>query len=101
MNVIKTPKQVEKMRISGALLARCLDMLTTCAKPGRSGKELDEIAEEFIRDHNAVPAFKNYGDPRNPVPGSICFSRNSIVVHGIPTAEEVILEGDLMSLVAA
>lgn len=96
--VIKTPEQVEKMRISGALLARCLDMLTACAKPGRSGKELDEIAEEFIRDHNAIPAFKNYGHENNPFPGSICFSRNSVVVHGIPTAEDIIQEGDVITI---
>jgi len=98
MSVIKTPEQVEKMRISGALLARCLDMLTTCSQPGRSGKELDEIAEEFIRDHNAIPAFKNYGDPRHPFPNSICFSRNSVVVHGVPTEEEIIQEGDMISI---
>ena len=98
MNVVKTPEQVEKMRISAALLARCLDMLVTCAKPGRSGKDLDEIAEEFIRDHNAVPAFKGYGHANNPFPGSICFSRNSVVVHGIPTEQDVIQEGDLVTI---
>jgi len=98
MSVIKTPEQVEKMRISGALLARCLDMLVLCAKPGRSAKSIDEIAEEFIRDHNAIPAFKNYGHPRNPFPSSICFSRNSAVVHGIPREEDIIQEGDLITI---
>ncbi len=97
MTVIKTPDQVEKMRISGALLARCLDMLVLCAKPGCSGKKLDEIAEEFIRDHNAIPAFKNYGNPDMPFPASICFSRNSVVVHGIP-GEDVIEEGDVVTI---
>ncbi len=98
MTVIKTPEQVEKMRISGALLARCLDMLVACAKPGKSGKELDEIAEEFIRDHNAIPAFKNYGSPHRPFPASICFSRNSVVVHGIPREDDIIQEGDLITI---
>ncbi len=97
MTVIKTPEQVEKMRISGALLARCLDMLVLCAKPGCSGKKLDEIAEEFIRDHNAIPAFKNYGNPNSPFPASICFSRNSVVVHGIP-GEDVIEKGDVVTI---
>ncbi len=97
MPVIKTSEQVDKMRVSGALLARCLDMLVTCAKPGRSGKELDTIAEQFIRDHNGIPAFKNYGNPNNPFPGSICFSRNSVVVHGIPS-DDVIQEGDLITI---
>jgi methionyl aminopeptidase len=98
MNVIKTPEQVEKMRISGALLARCLDMLVSCAKPGHSGKELDAIAEEFIRDHNGIPAFKNYGQPDNPFPATICFSRNSVVVHGIPTETDIIEEGDVVTI---
>ena len=96
MSIVKTPEQVEKMRISGALLARCLDMLVACAKPGRSGKELDTIAEEFIRDHNAIPAFKNYGNP--PFPSSLCFSRNEVVVHGVPTEDNIIEEGDIISI---
>jgi methionyl aminopeptidase len=56
MATIKTPEQVEKMRTAGALLARCLDMLVIYAQPGLSSKELDTIAEEFMRDHNAIPA---------------------------------------------
>jgi methionyl aminopeptidase len=98
MSVIKTPEQVELMRISGALLARCLDMLVMCAKPGKSGKELDTIAEQFIRDHGGVPAFKNYGNPKHPFPGSICFSRNSVVVHGIPAEDDIIQEGDVVTI---
>jgi len=98
MALVKTPEQVEKMRISGALLARCLDMLVTYAKPGRSGKELDTIAEEFIRDHNAIPAFKNYGPEGRKFPASLCFSRNEVVVHGIPTEDNIIEEGDIITI---
>jgi methionyl aminopeptidase len=98
MPVVKTREQVEKMRISGALLARCLDMLIIYAQPGISSKELDTIAEEFIRDHNAIPAFKNYGNPKHPFPASICFSSNSVVVHGIPKEEHIIQEGDLITI---
>lgn len=96
--VVKTPEQVEKMRVAGALLARCLDMLVMCSKPGKSGKDIDAVAEEFICDHGAVPAFKNYGNPKNPFPSSICFSRNSVVVHGVPTEDAVIQEGDLITI---
>lgn len=96
--VIKNPEQVEQMRISAALLARCLDMLVTCANPGRTGKQLDEIAEEFIRDHGAIPAFKNYGNPKNPFPATICFSRNNIVVHGVPREDDVVKEGDIITI---
>ena len=98
MPVIKTPEQVEKMRVSGALLARCLDMLVTYAQPGLPSKELDTIADEFIRDHDAIPAFKNYGNPKHPVPASICFSRNEVVVHGIPRGNTIIQEGDLITI---
>ena len=100
MSVIKTPEQIEKMRNSGALLARCLDMLVMNSKPGISGKKLDALAEEFIRDHHAVPAFKNYGIyPDMPsFPGSICFSRNHVVVHGIPHEQDVVEDGDIITI---
>ncbi len=98
MPVIKNPEQVEKMRLSGALLAQCLNLVVSSAMPGCSGKKLDEIAEEFIRDHNAIPAFKNYGSPSSPFPASICFSRNSVVVHGIPREDDIIEEGDIITI---
>ena len=99
MALVKTPEQVEKLRSAGALLARCLDMLVMNAKPGVSGKQLDSLAEEFIKDHHATPAFKGYSirDDMPKFPGSICFSRNHVVVHGIPT-EEVIEEGDIITI---
>lgn len=99
MKLVKTPEQVEKLRTSGALLSRCLDILVTNAKPGVSGKTLDNLAETFIRDHHAIPAFKGYSiRPDMPkFPASICFSRNHVVVHGIPT-EEVIEEGDIITI---
>lgn len=87
------------MRISAALLSRCLDMLVACSKPGKTGAEVDAIAEEFIRDHGAIPAFKNYqGGGISPFPASICFSRNSVLVHGVPTEETVIQEGDVITI---
>jgi methionyl aminopeptidase len=98
--LVKTPEQVEKLRNSGALLARCLDMLVTNAKPGVSGKHLDSLAEEFIRDHHAIPAFKDYAirDDMPSFPGSICFSRNHVVVHGIPREDDIIEEGDIITI---
>ncbi len=98
MTVIKTPEQVEKMKTSGSLLSKCLNMLVSSAKPGLSGQDLDKMAEEFILDHNAIPAFKNYGSPTSPFPASICFSRNSTVVHGIPRTNDVIKEGDVITI---
>ena len=100
MALVKTPEQVEKLRNAGALLARCLDMLVINAKPGVSGKHLDSLAEEFIRDHQAIPAFKDYRirDDIPGFPGSICFSRNHVVVHGIPREDELIEEGDIITI---
>lgn len=100
MSVVKTPEQVEKMRVAGALLARCLDMLVKETVPGKSGKEIDTLAETFIRDNGAIPAFKNYGEgfAGAPFPGSICFSRNSVLVHGIPREEDIVKEGDVVTV---
>jgi len=98
--VVKTSEQIEKMRISGKILAHCLDMLVDEAIPGTKGTHLDQLAETFIRDHGAVPAFKNYGPNKGlpSFPASICFSRNHVLVHGVPREEEVIQEGDLISI---
>ena len=97
MGVVKAPEEIEKMRISGGLLARCLDMVVVCAKVGCSAKQLDVIADEFIRDHGAVPTFKNYGTDLK-FPSSLCFSRNSTVVHGVPRETEIIEEGDIITV---
>jgi len=88
------------MRLAGALLARCLDLLRMAAVPGRSSLEIDSIAEEFIKDHGAIPMFKNYklSEEIPPYPGSICFSRNQILVHGVPTKENIVEEGDVITI---
>jgi len=98
--VVKTSEEIEKMRVSGRVLARCLDMLVDEAIPGTKSTHLDQLAETFIRDHNGVPAFKNYGSKKGipPFPASICFSRNHVLVHGVPSDDEVIQEGDLISI---
>lgn len=100
MTVVKNYEQIERMRISGALLSECLDMLKEAAVPGVSGLILDQLAEEFIRDHGAKPAFKGYASmPEVPgFPGSICFSRNHVLVHGIPRADDFITEGDIITI---
>ncbi|WP_280342172.1 type I methionyl aminopeptidase [Nocardia neocaledoniensis] len=74
---------------AGALVA-----VRAAAKPGVSTLELDEVAEQTIRDAGAVPSFKGY----HGFPGSICSSVNDRVVHGIPSAQEILTEGDLVSI---
>src|SRR3990172_67561 len=100
MAVVKTPEEVEQVRIAAALLSRCLDMLVSASIPGRTALEVDAIAEEFIRDHGPIPAFKTYGKGLAPeaFPASICFSQNKVLVHGIPASNAFIQEGDLITV---
>jgi methionyl aminopeptidase len=68
-------------------------------KPGVTTLQLDKIAEEFIRDHGAVPTFKNFPNPYGgPFPASICTSVNDVVVHGIPSEDTVLKDGDIISI---
>jgi methionyl aminopeptidase len=89
----KTSEEIELIRESSLLVARALAEVAKLVQPGVSGLQLDKVAEEFIRDHNAVPAFKGYGG----FPNSLCISPNEQVVHGIPVATPF-AEGDIISV---
>lgn len=91
---VKSDGEIEAMRAAGAVVARTLRLLECHAKVGVSTAELDELAEQLIRDAGAVPSFKGY----HGFPASICSSVNQQVVHGIPSREQVLLDGDLLSL---
>jgi methionyl aminopeptidase len=91
--VRKSPEEIERMAASGAILARCLQMLRAKARPGVTTAELDEAGERFIRSQDAEPAFKGY----RGFPGSICASPNSMIVHGIPGAYKL-QRGDILSI---
>lgn len=93
MIVKKSPEEIEAMARSGAILARCLQMLRSKARPGVSTLDLDDAAERFIRSQNAEPAFKGY----RGFPGSICASPNSMIVHGIPGTYKL-QRGDILSI---
>lgn len=82
------------MRAAGLVVARTLAAVAESAKPGVSTGELDELAEATIRDAGAVPSFKGY----HGFPASICASVNEQVVHGIPAKNQVLGEGDLLSV---
>ncbi len=93
--IIKTPEEIEVMRHSGIVLTKTLDLLAKSIRIGISTKELDDIAEEFIRSHEGcTPGFKGY----NGFPGSLCASINEEVVHGIPSPERVLKDGDIIGL---
>lgn len=91
---LKSPGEVEAMRAAGAVVARTLRLLEQHARASVSTAELDELAEQSIRDAGAVPSFKGYYG----FPASICSSVNHHVVHGIPSREQVLADGDLVSL---
>ena len=80
MIVYKSPNEIKKIRAAGAIVHQTLRTLFENLKPGMTTLELDRIAEEFIRSHDAAPSFKGY----NGFPGSICVSIDNEVVHGIP-----------------
>ncbi|HSK61368.1 MAG TPA: type I methionyl aminopeptidase, partial [Actinomycetospora sp.] len=91
---MKTPGQVEAMRAAGLVVAAALVAVTEAARPGVSTADLDGIADGVIREARAVPSFLGYqGFPR-----SICASVNEQVVHGIPAPEQVLGDGDLVSV---
>jgi methionyl aminopeptidase len=89
----KSPQEIEAMARAGAVVAEALALLGEQARPGTTTKELDELAEEFIRSEGGLPTFKGY----RGFPGSICTSPNSMVVHGIPGPYRL-AEGDVVSI---
>jgi len=89
----KTQEEVEFIRESSLLVAKTLAEVARHIKPGIKTLDLDRIAETFIRDHQALPAFKDY----NGFPNALCISVNSQVVHGIPGAYEL-KDGDVVSV---
>ena len=92
---LKSTREIEIMARGGKILADTLQLLKSRVRPGVSTKELDAVADEFIRSHaGATAAFKGlYG-----FPASVCISVNDEIVHGIPTAKRVLHEGDIVSL---
>ncbi|GGE84298.1 type I methionyl aminopeptidase [Priestia taiwanensis] len=93
MIICKTPREIEIMREAGKIVALTHQELKKHIVPGISTRELDAIAEKFIRSQGATPSFKGY----NGFTGSICASVNEELVHGIP-GKRVLKEGDIISI---
>lgn len=89
----KTEEEIELLRESSLLVGKTLAEVAKQIRPGIETIVLDEIAEEFIRDHGALPGFKGY----NGFPFTLCISRNEQVVHGFP-GKKPLLEGDIVSI---
>jgi methionyl aminopeptidase len=91
---IKSDREIELMRESGHLLARVQNGLADMVKAGMSTYEINEIGEKLIRDLGCIPSFLNY----EGYPASICVSVNEEIVHGIPSEDKFIKDGDIVSL---
>ncbi|WP_029068714.1 type I methionyl aminopeptidase [Jonesia quinghaiensis] len=96
---IKTPQEIEKMRVVGKVVATALEAMQQAAAPGVTLKELDAVGAKVLADNGATSPFLNYHPDwaPTPFPGSICASVNDVVVHGIPN-DYVIADGDVVSI---
>jgi methionyl aminopeptidase len=89
----KSPAEIEKMARAGAVVRGCLELMARELRPGITTRELDRLAEKYIRANGGVPTFKGY----RGFPGSICASPNDMVVHGIP-GKVRLSEGDILGV---
>lgn len=94
MIYLKTDEEIELMRAANQLVGKTLAEIAKHIAPGVNTLQLDKIAEEFIRDNGAVPAFLGY----NGFPNTITTSVNEQVVHSIPSAKAILKEGDIVSV---
>jgi methionyl aminopeptidase len=98
--VYKSPEEIAKMRRAGRIVAGTIDRVLAAVRVGVTTAELDAVAEAYILEHGALPSFKGYGGGggRVPFPAVICTSLNEEIVHGIPSGQRVVAEGDLLKL---
>ncbi|HRN49226.1 MAG TPA: M24 family metallopeptidase, partial [Niabella sp.] len=97
MIYIKNDEQIELMRKSALLVSRTLAEVAKILKPGMTTLYVDNVIDEFIKDHQGIPSFKGYGPVSNPYPFASCISVNDVVVHGFPNKKEL-KEGDIVSI---
>ena len=96
---VKTPEEVEGMRVAGRLAAEVLDFVAPHVKPGVSTVRLDQLCHEYmVREQGTIPAPLNYAPPgHSPYPKSICTSVNHQVCHGVP-GDKVLRHGDIVNI---
>jgi len=94
MIILKSADELKAMQRAGKVVAQAHALVRELVRPGATTWDLDRAVEEFILKQNAIPAFKGY----QGYPASICTSVNEVVVHGIPSQEEVLEEGSIISV---
>lgn len=92
--IIKNPEQIEGIRKSSQLAGETLNFIAPYVKAGVNTEYLDNLIDQFMRDHGAIPATLNY----NGYPKSSCISPNNIICHGIPSKETILKEGDIVNI---
>jgi methionyl aminopeptidase len=91
---IKSPRDIERMRVAGRIVATVLKEVMEIAAPGMTTADLDAHAEQRCKDFEVIPAFKGYGG----FPACLCTSVNNEVVHGIPSNKKVLRDGDVVKV---
>ncbi len=91
---LKSPRDIERMRIAGQITAAARALAGKMVRPGVSTLEIDTAVRKFIESQGAAPSFLNY----NGFPGSACISVNDEVIHGIPSKKRILMEGDIVSV---
>ena len=91
---IKSEREIQLMREAGKILAKVHEELAQEVKAGMTSYQIDKICEEIIRGYGCIPSFLGY----EGYPGSVCISINDEVVHGLPSKDKIIRDGDIVSL---
>lgn len=99
MIYLKTEEEIELLRQANLLVGRTLAEIARMIKPGVTTRQIDALADTYIRDHGATPTFKGFpnGNGGDPFPASVCTSVNEQVVHGVP-GDTPLKEGDIVSV---
>ncbi|MBM4135360.1 MAG: type I methionyl aminopeptidase [Nitrospira sp.] len=93
MIILKSPEEVKKIEVACRIVAMTLDIIKKMVRPGITTREIDTFADVYIREKDAIPAFKGY----RGYPASICTSVNNEVIHGIPS-NRGLKEGDILGI---
>lgn len=94
----KKPEEIEKIAQGGKLLGDILKRTAQLVEPGISTAELNDYAEKEIRATGGQPSFIGYGEKTNPFPAGLCTSINDAIVHGVPSKQDILQEGDIIGL---
>ena len=94
MIILKSPREIDLMRDANKIVAETHEYLAEKIKPGISTADINKLADEFIRNRNAIPSFKDY----QGFPAAVCVSINEEVVHGIPDERRILNSGDIVSI---